>query len=606
MVGRFYFAWVDATEAFDAAIHAREDEQVFALTVSESEGEFAMATVEIRNPRQGLLSPARRQRCFISAEIDSNVTLLFSGRVVGVPAAINRETVELEFLGRPDDWKSIETTAVEGIKSDPRYHSALLPEEQRSELSAVLEGFAGFPHWDRRTGALAPASICRTGYEPVVDIGTAFFEDTLDVSFAAPPVNRVKVVLDVSWEQVVPVRARLYEADPGGLTSGGPIAQAAGGRVRTLTGSDFAARWPATGDSLDGGWTVLSGFLVNEVVGTHAVPVDVVAAPPRPGITVTTPSYSIEFFESVMSGALAVEAEYRQPRREIVTLDVSSDLQPVVDYVDVEEIGLTVDAAEIAGAPETFSFSFLAPADPGDPTSGDTVLRTINQTINKGHLTRSTIASRPEFQPVLTAAMARAEARLRAAARCVTAAFETSFEIGQMLSVATVVRIADDRIPGGQMYGKVTALELVADGSSSPVARVTIAASVGRADFIATPEVTVEPYPAPAQPLVVSTQSASHAVVGTPAIRNSIFDQQAALAAVDVQVEASRFAALGYAWAQQVDDLAAREALTEVLSERPTEVDVRLVSLEPRDETVVAVTATTAAPLAVPADIVLE
>ena len=116
-IGQIFFAWVASGEGWDPGIHARHDEQVFSLSISETEGEFALATVRVRNPRTGLLSPARKQRCFISAELDGVPVLFFSGRVVGIPVSLAAETCELEFVGRP--------VTVHGL--DPGHASSTVP-----------------------------------------------------------------------------------------------------------------------------------------------------------------------------------------------------------------------------------------------------------------------------------------------------------------------------------------------------------------------------------------------------------------------------------------------------------------------------------------------
>lgn len=66
MLGRIYFSYVDDGEAFNPLVHNREDEKVFNLKITQSEGEFAQASAEIKNPRQGLLNPSRKKRVFIS------------------------------------------------------------------------------------------------------------------------------------------------------------------------------------------------------------------------------------------------------------------------------------------------------------------------------------------------------------------------------------------------------------------------------------------------------------------------------------------------------------------------------------------------------------
>src|SRR3954468_18709501 len=93
MGGPFYFAWVSATDtAFDPTVHNREDEDVFGFTVEHTEGDFAGLEIEIRNPRIGLLAPARKVHAFLSYDTGSEIKALFRGRLVGIPDDINQES----------------------------------------------------------------------------------------------------------------------------------------------------------------------------------------------------------------------------------------------------------------------------------------------------------------------------------------------------------------------------------------------------------------------------------------------------------------------------------------------------------------------------------
>ena len=56
----FYFAWVDSTETTFTAAHKREDEQILSIKIDHAEGDFPSCDIEIKNPRIGLLAPARK------------------------------------------------------------------------------------------------------------------------------------------------------------------------------------------------------------------------------------------------------------------------------------------------------------------------------------------------------------------------------------------------------------------------------------------------------------------------------------------------------------------------------------------------------------------
>ena len=93
------FAWVKDGENFDPQTHCREDEQVFNLKIRQKEGGFALARITVANPKCGLFNSSRLYHCFISY----NETLLFKGRVIGMPVRLEGEAVLLEFTAEPED-----------------------------------------------------------------------------------------------------------------------------------------------------------------------------------------------------------------------------------------------------------------------------------------------------------------------------------------------------------------------------------------------------------------------------------------------------------------------------------------------------------------------
>lgn len=605
-VGKIYFAWVSPEEVFNPATHSREDEDVFSVRISESEGEFALATVEIRNPRAGLLSPARLQRCFISAEIigrtSTSTQLLFGGRVVGIPVSLGRETVELEFIARPDDWTTKQAALLSELKASPRHHAALVSDE--NDLTQVLEGFAGLPQWSRTTGLVKLADIDATrglsgSYETTLfDLTSAALEDSLDVTVSGSPLSAVRVELDVSWTQSMPVLSVPLSADPGYGVSG-YLEGLFGGRPATLTGEDFAASWPAQGSALDGGWSVLSSYLVGETDGFVTRQVDVAEAAPRAAWADAT--YPVEIPISRFYGNLVLQGRYEQPRREVVSLTVAADVQPLVEPPEPELLQYSVDGAAIAPASEKLISTTYREYD---ASTLDYLTKQVSYRLAKGQLTYAGMSgNQAVIGPVLTAALARAEARLRASARCVEVSVDLTFEKSLWLDTSSVVRLNDDRLPGGSATGKVTSVELYADGDGSCFGRVSFACSVGRAAVLAAPTATVEPYAIPGEPAVVSyCRDFGNADDGSRAftyatVINGLSQQSMDIQELDLTLTANRFAGLGYRWAQTLDDAAARQAIEERLAEIPTELSFELVSLEPIDETLREVTATPSGPV---------
>ena len=99
--------------------HHVEDEEVFAFRVDHAEGEFASLSIEIRNPRIGLLAPARKTWAWLSWNNGTAVIPLFFGRLVGVPSDLHQEMVTLAFTARPADYNAQKLALAETLKVAP-------------------------------------------------------------------------------------------------------------------------------------------------------------------------------------------------------------------------------------------------------------------------------------------------------------------------------------------------------------------------------------------------------------------------------------------------------------------------------------------------------
>src|SRR5678809_1798759 len=98
-----YFAWVDEGTAFDDVAHAVKDEDIFALTLSQAEGDFATLEIDIVNPREGLLATGRKQWCWLSYDFGTSVQPIFRGRLVAVMENLDGAMITLQFVSKDPD-----------------------------------------------------------------------------------------------------------------------------------------------------------------------------------------------------------------------------------------------------------------------------------------------------------------------------------------------------------------------------------------------------------------------------------------------------------------------------------------------------------------------
>src|SRR5205085_1536431 len=105
----FYFSYIDEPVAFDSFTHAVEDEAILSLTVSQAEGDFASLEIDVLNPREGLLAPGRKPWCWLSWDDGASIVPLFTGRLVAVALQMDGETVRLQFIAKPTDYKTLKS-----------------------------------------------------------------------------------------------------------------------------------------------------------------------------------------------------------------------------------------------------------------------------------------------------------------------------------------------------------------------------------------------------------------------------------------------------------------------------------------------------------------
>jgi hypothetical protein len=157
--GPFFFAWADQGEAFSSGHHAVIDEDVFSFTITQEEGDFAKATIVIRNPRVGLLSAGRKRWAFLSFKYDGLVVPMFYGRLVGLPSNIFDELVSIDFIARPFDFVARKKVLANAMRTLPYWEPIFINPGHWDDDDTVLE--ARTAHWaiDRVTHAVTISDL---------------------------------------------------------------------------------------------------------------------------------------------------------------------------------------------------------------------------------------------------------------------------------------------------------------------------------------------------------------------------------------------------------------------------------------------------------------
>jgi hypothetical protein len=465
----FYFAWIDKTEAFDADVHSREDESVFAFDMIHAEGGFAMLAIDIRNPRTSLLGPSRKQWFFLS----QNGTALFKGRLVAVPEDLHKEIVRLNFIARPEDYPDQKIAVATALKFLPFFDPVWIDEQRLDDPDVVLESRAELWHIDRLTHAVTTSAINigeDAGSVNVDDTGASTFThfyDSLKISYGAIPLRKVQVNATVTWNQKATGSLDFTKTILGGF---------GGGLVSSYTGQGLQSDWPKTGADMHGGWS--TGPLILKRVDGVTRPsrhTDVTIYNNADGDALSVPVIA-QFYVWEFRIQFPISYDVSRARIETLAFATVARVQPLVtEALGADEETIVVSSKAVGEISKNPTASAL---DQGKPPIGDLRLRSYFLTI------------RGERSFAYLQLLARA--KLLASARAVSLTIRAPFAEGVMLSCRQNGRIVDPRLPGGFANGKITQYRLVANGDGSQYCEVVLGATIGMGEDA--------PAPAPGTP----------------------------------------------------------------------------------------------------------
>jgi hypothetical protein len=468
----FHFAWVDAAETIFGPQHLVEDEKVLSFAIEHSEGDFASLSIVIKNPRIGLLAPARKTWAWLA----HGSTPLFFGRLVGVPSSINQSAVTLEFIARPADYAAQKEALALTLQVLPYYDRVFLTPEAQGDSDAVLEARPELWHIDRATLAVTTSHMLvgEDGVEEFLENEVPY--DSVAISIGQVPTRALTVTADVSWKQ----SAR------GSIDLGSYY-------FETYSGKSLIDNWPKPGDRIDGGYAVSVGYATDNynIDGTEAASFSISwtneqrkhqngdtlsmsisssIAPlrgPSIKIPLTSNSKSAEGEASVnstwlrvplwaVSAGLALNYEAARDRKETVSFTMRANFQPLITLSGEEEVG----TLHVGGG------------DVGVPLS--------DGSLPVGDLRNRSYFSTDRGLQSLEYLLNRARSQLMTSGRAVTVSWDCSFERAKQLSCRKNAVLHDPRLPGGQALGKIVKYSLALDGESGkPIGHVEIACSIG-------------------------------------------------------------------------------------------------------------------------------
>jgi hypothetical protein len=462
----FYFAWVAASETAFGAEHQVEDEEVFAFKVDHAEGEFANLSVEIRNPRIGLLAPARKTWAWLSWNNGATVIPLFFGRLVGVPSDLHQEAVTLAFTARPADYNARKLALAETLKVAPYWDPIWIDPDQRNDPDVVLEARSQLWHIDRVTHHVTVSDVL-IGEDGETEFAEAdVFYDSVVVRLNQPPLRTVSVDGQVHWTQA----------------GSGNVDVPSLGVISSYTGDGLVQDWPKAGSNVGGGWEVDTAS-ATDLDGIGKIDADAYSQVGPPGfnnrvengrlVPTLMPSgwlwfetlkwhfFTADLREGVLVPLWRIATSLRlryaaaRQRSEHVRFTLVADVQPIVTLPGEDEVQqLTLQSADL-----------------GEPIEGELPIGDVRR--------RSYFPTGRGLRSLeYLIALARSHVLLRS--RAVEVEFECRFERAIELSCRKNARVFDRRLPGGQALGKITAYSFGVDGDSGAmIGSVTIGCAVG-------------------------------------------------------------------------------------------------------------------------------
>lgn len=455
-----YFAWVAHGLTAFGVTHHRHDENVFSFEVRHQEGNPASLSLDIKNPRVGLLTPARDQWAWLSwRKPDNSVVALFHGRLVGVPEDMGGEIVRLLFLGVAPTTDAQKEALAQNLRVLPYFDPVFIARDRIHDPDTVLEARSAVYHFGRTDKTVTISDIL-DGEDGEVEFGPGDDDwPIFDLSFRykGTPLRFVDVEAEVDWKQhaegSIDVSDRLASAFRAAGSSGAPIT--------SYTGEGLEATWFEAGENGGGGWSVLSTRL-NLLSGNGVTPTFIDAKikpssteqPPYDdaslGGDTTNPVNKARFYKWAFSASLQLAYEASRDRAEKLSFTLTADVQDLLDASSQpKREALSFQSSEVA--------EFVDDID-----SEDEVFTGERRPI--GDPRAASYFNQDRGRQSVRFLILVARAKLMMAARAAEIALETSFEAAVELSCRKNGAVVDPRLPGGGAIGKVTAYRFGLDG----------------------------------------------------------------------------------------------------------------------------------------------
>jgi hypothetical protein len=261
------FAWVYSTDTTFTTAHQRFDEDVLAVNMTHSEGNFPTCDVTIKNPYKGFAISGAASWAWLSKarDIDGTYIPFFFGRLIATPDNIQAEALVLKFVARSRTWLKLKQHQAD-LNKDYPYDPIFINVNKRGDPDPVLEFRSAVWHFDRVPTATADTQNVADLQVSLSDILLAedgwltfaqqdHFYDSFNWQIGQQPLKTVQIKASVNWIQYGSGRVDMQTGNAAGYTA-----------------NSVVQGWPKAGTNLQGGYTVVGATAFSDSEYASSMP----------------------------------------------------------------------------------------------------------------------------------------------------------------------------------------------------------------------------------------------------------------------------------------------------------------------------------------------
>lgn len=458
---------------FDPVVHARHDEIPVSIDIEHSEGNAALMSIELRNPRIGLLAPGRNLWCWFSwRDPETDIIYpVFHGRLIAIPKNLQAEKVTFQFIAKPSDYENQQAlvmTTLHDDSYDPVWYTNGIVDS-----TSILEARTEDWHTDR-TNLEVSLSDVTIGEDGTLDIAASehVYAD-MGITFGTAPLAGVYLSASVQFEQ----------EGFGEIDINEKVKAAFGGVVQTYCGNGLKDGWPKPFTSIGGGWTVGSDSTIVESSlnpitlsfltswsQSWSIGDDDTGKEASGSYQQTVASFPLNVYET----SLNVRYDASRKWTETVSFFMESDTQQI----------MTDSRASV----KTFSLSSSLVNFPVDDDGS------MPFADPRGNTYFKTVRGQKSVRWLIRYGRAKLIESARAVEVSCTVQWQKAVIAG--ISCRWNCHLTDARLPGGEAIGKITSYKLIASAKDGMKAHVKFGCTIGRGgSVVASPG--IESYAAP-------------------------------------------------------------------------------------------------------------